>query len=90
MKSLTKIGSGQTRGNVETNLLFSAVGSFHMDDYTNSESTAFFVIFLFLVLIVMLNLLIAIMSDSFEKVMENWVVEVRTTNETKSAVREKP
>jgi GTPase SAR1 family protein len=48
------------------------------------------VIFLFLVLIVMLNLLIAIMSDSFEKVMENWVVEVRTTNETKSAVREKP
>jgi len=49
-----------------------------MDDYTNSESTAFFVIFLFLVLIVMLNLLIAIMSDSFEKVMENWVVEVRT------------
>jgi len=49
-----------------------------MDDYTNSESTAFFVIFLFLVLIVMLNLLIAIMSDSFEKVMENWLVEVRT------------
>ena len=64
-------------------LLFSAVGSFHMDDYTNSESTAFFVIFLFLVLIVMLNLLIAIMSDSFEKVMENWVVEVRTTTERK-------
>jgi hypothetical protein len=45
------------------------------------------VIFLFLVLIVMLNLLIAIMSDSFEKVMENWVVEVRTTNATKSASR---
>ena len=45
--------------------------------FTNSESTVLFLMFLLLLVIVLLNLLIAIMSDSFEKVMENWVVEAR-------------
>ena len=53
------------------------VGTFEMSDYANSESRAFFLLFLFGVLIVMLNLLIAIMSDSYEKVKESEVVEAR-------------
>jgi hypothetical protein len=51
------------------------VGSFHMSDYQTTLSTASFLFFLFLNVIVMLNLLIAIMSDSYEKVKDGEVVE---------------
>ena len=47
------------------------LGSFKMGDYTNFESKTFFVIFLLLNVIVMLNLLIAIMTDTFERVKES-------------------
>jgi hypothetical protein len=53
------------------------VGSFHMSDFQNSESTAFFLLYLFGMVVVMLNLLIAIMGDSYEKVKESEVVEAR-------------
>jgi len=53
------------------------VGSFHMSDYKNNEARAAFLIFLFLIVVVMLNLLIAIMSDSYEKVKDSEVVEAR-------------
>ena len=51
------------------------VGAFHMEDYQNTLSLASFLFFLFLNVIVMLNLLIAIMSDSYEKVKDGEVVE---------------
>jgi hypothetical protein len=53
------------------------LGAFDIDEYTNTESLVFFSIFLFLILVIMLNLLIAIMSDTFERVMESWVFEGR-------------
>jgi hypothetical protein len=53
------------------------VGSFHMRDFQNSESTAFFLLYLFGMVVIMLNLLIAIMADSYEKVKESEVVEAR-------------
>jgi hypothetical protein len=53
------------------------VGSFHMSDFQNSESTAFFLLYLFGMVVIMLNLLIAIMADSYEKVKESEVVEAR-------------
>jgi hypothetical protein len=53
------------------------VGSFHMKDYSNSEAKAFFYLFLFAMVVVMLNLLIAIMGDAYEKVKEREVVEAR-------------
>ena len=55
----------------------SMLGTYFLHDYTNAESTMFFVFFLFLILVIMLNLLIAIMSDTFERVMESWVFENR-------------
>lgn len=55
----------------------SMLGTFDIADYTNAQSTLFFVIFLFLILVIMLNLLIAIMSDTFDRVMESWVFEGR-------------
>eukprot|EP01046_Picozoa_sp_COSAG06_P004988 COSAG06_NODE_216_length_20108_cov_9.428857_17_plen_1409_part_00 len=53
------------------------LGAFDIADYTNPESVAFFALFLFLILVIMLNLLIALMSDTFERVMESWVFESR-------------
>jgi hypothetical protein len=53
------------------------VGSFHMSDFQNSESTGFFLLYLFGMVVIMLNLLIAIMADSYEKVKESEVVEAR-------------
>ena len=53
------------------------VGSFHMSDFQDSESTAFFLLYLFGMVVIMLNLLIAIMADSYEKVKESEVVEAR-------------
>ena len=53
------------------------VGSFHMSDFENAESTAFFLLYLFGMVVIMLNLLIAIMADSYEKVKESEVVEAR-------------
>ena len=47
------------------------LGSFKMGDYTNFESKTFFVVFLLVNVIVMLNLLIAIMTDTFERVKES-------------------
>ena len=55
-----------------------ALGSFTTAHYDSETSTlGGFFVFLFLVVIVMLNLLIAIMSDSYERVMEANVVEGR-------------
>jgi F0F1-type ATP synthase membrane subunit b/b' len=53
------------------------VGSFDMNDFENLESTLLFIGFMALMVIIMLNLLIAIMSDSYEKVKESEVVEAR-------------
>jgi hypothetical protein len=53
------------------------VGSFDMNNFENLESMVFFVLYLSLMVIIMLNLLIAIMSDSYEKVKESEVVEAR-------------
>jgi hypothetical protein len=49
-----------------------------MTDYQKAErARSFFLLILFLVLIVMLNLLIAIMADSYEKVKEGETLEAR-------------
>jgi hypothetical protein len=49
-----------------------------MTDYQKAErARSFFLLILFLVLIVMLNLLIAIMADSYEKVKEGEILEAR-------------
>ena len=53
------------------------VGSFDINDYTNNTARSFFLLFLFFAVVVMLNLLIAIMSDSYEKVKDGEVVEAR-------------
>ena len=53
------------------------LGAFDIADYTNAESTAFFAIFLLPIVTLMLNLLVALMSDTFERVMESWVFESR-------------
>jgi archaellum component FlaC len=54
------------------------LGAFDIEsDYTNPESKVFFVLFLFLIVVIMLNLLIALMADTFERVMESWVFESR-------------
>lgn len=54
------------------------LGAFDIEsDYTNPESTVFFVVFLFLIVVIMLNLLIALMADTFERVTESWVFESR-------------
>jgi hypothetical protein len=54
-----------------------AVGTFAMSDYTNSGATAVFYLFLFLMVVVMLNLLIAIMGNSYDNIKESEVVEAR-------------
>ena len=51
------------------------VGTFRMTDFWNAESTAFFLVYLFGMVVIMLNLLIAIMGDSYEKVKESERVE---------------
>eukprot|EP01047_Picozoa_sp_COSAG01_P034425 COSAG01_NODE_2584_length_7418_cov_4.468643_5_plen_1380_part_01 len=51
-------------------VFLSLVGSFEVDDY-HGMSLLMLCIFLFVVSIVLLNLLIAIMGDSYEKVKEN-------------------
>ena len=48
-----------------------------MSDFQNSESTGFFLLYLFGMVVIMLNLLIALMADTFERVMESWVFESR-------------
>ena len=53
------------------------VGSFHMSDFRTVEVTAFFLVYLFGMMGIMLNLLIAIMADSYEKVKELEIVEAR-------------
>jgi hypothetical protein len=53
------------------------LGAFEVSDYTNPESKLFFVLFLFLIVVIMLNLLIALMADTFERVTESWVFESR-------------
>eukprot|EP01049_Picozoa_sp_SAG25_P002616 SAG25_NODE_138_length_14172_cov_11.875364_14_plen_226_part_00 len=69
-------GMGLLASGVLTSYL-AMLGAFDIADYTNTESTVFFAIFLFLILVIMLNLLIALMSDTFERVMESWVFEGR-------------
>ena len=54
------------------------LGSFSISDFDGLTFTLItFLVFVFFVVIVMLNLLIAIMSDSYERVMEANVVEAR-------------
>jgi hypothetical protein len=55
----------------------STLGEFDMNEYTNAQSIACFVVFLFLIVVIMFNLLIAIMSDTFDRVMDSWVFEGR-------------
>ena len=69
-------GMGLFASGVLTSYL-AMLGAFDIADYTNAESTVFFAIFLFLILVIMLNLLIALMSDTFERVTESWVFEGR-------------
>jgi outer membrane murein-binding lipoprotein Lpp len=69
-------GMGLLASGVLTSYL-AMLGAFDIADYSNAESTAFFAIFLFLIVVVMLNLLIAIISDVFERVTESWVFEGR-------------
>ena len=69
-------GMGLLASGVLTSYL-AMLGAFDIADYSNAESTAFFAMFLFLIVVVMLNLLIAIMSDVFERVTESWVFEGR-------------
>lgn len=69
-------GMGLLTSGVLTSYL-AMLGAFDIDNYANGESTIFFAIFLFLILVIMLNLLIALMSDTFERVMESWVLEGR-------------
>ena len=73
-------GSQDGMGLLSSGVLTSYVamlGAFEVSDYTNPESTVFFVVFLFLIVVIMLNLLIALMADTFERVMESWVFESR-------------
>ena len=51
-----------------------ALGSFEIGDYTKRAAVAMFLLFGFFVIVLMLNLLIAIMADSYDKVKEREVV----------------
>eukprot|EP01052_Picozoa_sp_SAG31_P037103 SAG31_NODE_4737_length_2991_cov_1.986169_1_plen_802_part_00 len=51
------------------------LGNFDMNDYPKSTSVVMFLCVAFFVVILMLNLLIAIMQDSYDKVKEHEVVE---------------
>ena len=44
------------------------LGTSDVEHYTRPESVVMFLLFLFLMVVVMMNLLIAIMSDSYERV----------------------
>jgi hypothetical protein len=46
----------------------SMLGTFDLNQYTGWEATLMFILYLFLIVVVMMNLLIAIMSDSYERV----------------------
>ena len=72
----TPYGMGLLSSGVLTSYL-AMLGAFEVSDYTNPESTVFFALFLFLIVVIMLNLLIALMADTFERVMESWVFESR-------------
>jgi hypothetical protein len=73
----TQYGMGLLSSGVLTSYL-AMLGAFDIEsDYTNPESTVFFVLFLFLIVVIMLNLLIALMADTFERVTESWVFESR-------------
>ena len=72
----TPYGMGLLSSGVLTSYL-AMLGAFEVSDYTNPESIVFFVVFLFLIVVIMLNLLIALMADTFERVMESWVFEGR-------------
>eukprot|EP01048_Picozoa_sp_COSAG05_P009691 COSAG05_NODE_808_length_7189_cov_16.336530_10_plen_125_part_00 len=50
-------------------------GTFQIADYPGSTAVAFFVLVGFFVVILMLNLLIAIMQDSYDKVKEQEEIE---------------
>ena len=69
-------GMGLLSSGVLTSYL-AMLGAFDASDYTNPESKVFFVAFLFLIVVIMLNLLIALMADTFERVTESWVFESR-------------
>ena len=51
------------------------VGNFEMEDYPRATSVVFFVIIAFFVTIMMLNLLIAVMQDSYDKIKEQEQIE---------------
>eukprot|EP01046_Picozoa_sp_COSAG06_P015485 COSAG06_NODE_995_length_11158_cov_10.796184_2_plen_211_part_00 len=72
----TEYGMGLLSSGVLTSYL-AMLGAFEVSDYTNPESKMFFVVFLFLIVVIMLNLLIALMADTFERVTESWVFESR-------------
>jgi hypothetical protein len=72
----TPYGVGLLSSGVLTSYL-AMLGAFEVLDYTNPESMVFFALFLLLVVVIMLNLLIALMADTFERVMESWVFESR-------------
>jgi hypothetical protein len=72
----TQYGMGLLSSGVLTSYL-AMLGAFDASDYTNPESKVFFVAFLFLIVVIMLNLLIALMADTFERVTESWVFESR-------------
>ena len=52
-----------------------ALGSFKIADYTKWAAVAMFLFFAFFVIILMLNLLIAIMSDAYSQVKESELIE---------------
>ena len=72
----TPYGMGLLSSGVLTSYL-AMLGAFDASDYTNPESVVVFVMFLFLIVVIMLNLLIALMADTFERVTESWVFESR-------------
>eukprot|EP01046_Picozoa_sp_COSAG06_P018930 COSAG06_NODE_1332_length_9842_cov_155.567074_9_plen_244_part_00 len=73
----TPYGMGLLSSGVLTSYL-AMLGAFDIEsDYTNPESKVFFALFLFLIVVIMLNLLIALMADTFERVTESWVFESR-------------
>jgi hypothetical protein len=51
------------------------LGDFYIQDYSKASATAMFIAVTFFVMILMLNLLIAIMQDSYDKVKEREAVE---------------
>jgi hypothetical protein len=51
------------------------LGSFEIGDYTKRAAVAMFLLFAFVVIELMLNLLIAIMGDAYSKVKESELVE---------------